>query len=276
MEYIEGDNLLMLILKNKMIPEETSKRIFLTACLGLQAIHEKGLIHRDIKMENIIILNGGLGTPPCKILDFGLAHSIKKSNMKEVRPIRNCGTPGYIAPELINSGLYGFPFDIFSLGVVLYIMLTGCFPFPGKNQNEIIEKNKMCIVNYNTKRLQCISKEAKDLMGSMIKKNPHDRLTLEKVLSHSWLSGISSEVEVPIQTTKLSIMNKGGAKNSKEEVELGGSSPKPQAFRKKNAQKNFVKGEEDSGLIFKQPSCTSFHFLIGQVSSVSSLKQKKN
>lgn len=267
MEFVEGENLLSFVLKKKIIPEEMAKRIFLTICLALQAIHAKGLVHRDIKMENILITGGALGSFPCKVLDFGLAHSIQKINSREIKPIKNCGTPGYIAPELIQTGTYDFSFDLFSLGIVLYIMLTASFPFAGKNQKEIIQRNVNCNISFFSPRTKSLSKEAKDLMASLIVKDPTTRLSLEKAINHPWLMGVGEEPEVPLQTSKLS---------TNRETDLLRTKPDPKAqnqskfLRKKSTQKTFGKQEQEPGSprFLMDRNIVSYNFLMAQGSSV--------
>jgi calcium/calmodulin-dependent protein kinase I len=268
MEYIEGENLLSYVLRKRALPEETAKRIFVTICFALQAIHSKGLIHRDIKMENILAIGEGTASPPCKILDFGLTHSIQKVNSSEIKAIKNCGTPGYIAPELIEIGLYDFAFDIFSLGIVLYIMVTACFPFAGKNQKEIIQKNLTCIVNLSSPKLSHLSKDLKELLACMIVKDPNERITMDKIMAHPWVSGIVDEAEGIHQTTKVSLLK--GIDTNKMMI---GPSSSSKVIRKKSTQKIFENpdSEPNGPKPLSEKNLITYQFLMAQGSSVRPL-----
>jgi serine/threonine protein kinase len=110
-----------------------------------------GIIHRDIKPENLIFLSET--TYELKLADFGLAEFKGEKNPLFVR----CGTPGYVAPEVLKDEPYTEKVDIFATGIILYILycyyikirLTGCTPFFGETYNEIIDKNQDGRVNYN-------------------------------------------------------------------------------------------------------------------------------
>lgn len=191
MELVEGEHMLGFLLKKKQLAIDQARRMFLAICLGTRAIHEKGMVHRDIKMENILIVGSGTGNPPCKLTDFGLAHFVDKTQSEDFKTIRNCGTPGYIAPELVLSNTYSFSYDYFSLGVVLYIMLTSCFPFAGKDQSEIVRKNVKCKLDFSSPKMIEIGADARFLISNLIVRNPANRLSIDRVISHRWLEGFS-------------------------------------------------------------------------------------
>lgn len=203
MELVEGDHMLGFLLKKKQLPEGQIKKLFYGVCLATRAIHAKGMVHRDIKMENILIVEDGTGNPPCKLTDFGLSHFVDKIQSEEFTSIKNCGTPGYIAPELVQAGNYSYSYDIFSLGVVLYIMLTSCFPFAGKDQKEIIRRNLKCKLDYASPKLLELSCEARSLISNMIVRSPTQRLPIDRVLSHNWLQGAFLWEENPSQTQAI-------------------------------------------------------------------------
>lgn len=100
-------------------------------------------MHRDIKPENILIKDEVFFD--LKLADFGLSEIMgKKENL-----FTRCGTPGYVAPEVLEDKKYDFKCDVFSCGVILYILLTGCSPFYGKNYQEILSRNRKCDVSYS-------------------------------------------------------------------------------------------------------------------------------
>ena len=94
------------------------------------------IIHRDIKLENILIDNEGV----VKIADFGISHEITPEDKKGVKGV--CGTIAYMAPEMLGGKRYDTSVDIWSAGVLLYVMIYGCLPFQGKNPPEELKKDK--------------------------------------------------------------------------------------------------------------------------------------
>lgn len=95
-----------------------------------------------------------------------------------------CGSPGYVAPEILNDLGYDCKADIFSAGIILYILLTGKFVFSGRNYKEILLKNKECLVPYPPQYWHKISSDAKDLVQKMLTKSPDNRLTALEALKH--------------------------------------------------------------------------------------------
>ena len=111
-------------------------------------MNEIGIMHRDIKPENLILKDEE--NLVLKLADFGLAEFANKSNELI---FKRCGTPGYVAPEILNDEKYNTMVDAFSAGVIFYILLTGCSVFNGKNHEEIIIKNKNCLVNWSFEKI---------------------------------------------------------------------------------------------------------------------------
>ncbi|OHT16766.1 hypothetical protein TRFO_41591 [Tritrichomonas foetus] len=131
--------------------------------------------HRDIKAENILLDSNF----HIKISDFGLSHSYQHDILKT-----QCGSPNYLAPEIINNQLYGPPVDIWSAGVLLFLASTGNFPFIGDNMPKLFRK----ILSEKVGFPDFLSLELRDLLEKMLEKNPQDRITIEQILSHKWLS----------------------------------------------------------------------------------------
>ena len=200
MEYINGGNLFSFVKKRRKLSEKISKFLFRQIILGIQHIHSKKIVHRDIKLENILIdLNNKI-----KICDFGIGIMLES----EDELIHDqCGTPMYMAPEIIlnskKGGYKGFPVDIWSAGIALYIMLSGTLPFNFKNNREKNEGDisgngislsnnnnyelQYSIINKNPKKIKKISSEARDLLNGLLNKDPTKRLTIDEILNHPWL-----------------------------------------------------------------------------------------
>ena len=211
MEYINGGNLFSLVKKRRKLPEKIAKFLFKQIILGIKHMHSKNIVHRDIKLENILIdLNNRI-----KICDFGIGVVLKD---EDELLYDQCGTPMYIAPEIIlsskNRGYRGFPVDIWAAGIALYIMLSGTLPFnirkkeaKGKNvdastsgkeledneerlKSEINRNNyelQYSIINKEPKKIEKISPEARDLLKGLLNKDPKKRLKIDEILNHPWL-----------------------------------------------------------------------------------------
>jgi serine/threonine protein kinase len=134
-EFVDGVSLEQLIKRERYLSNEAAALIYYEVCKGLQHAHEKGVIHRDMKPGNILISNQG----EVKLVDFGIATSLEHSEEGLTRDGMTLGTPSYIPPEQIdNAKTVDRRADIYSLGVVLYEMLTGKTPFPGSFTAETI------------------------------------------------------------------------------------------------------------------------------------------
>ena len=151
----------------------------------LQAVcycHSMNIVHRDLKPENILIVKRMKnGCHPIKIIDFGTA----KVFSKEKRETLLIGSAYYIAPEVLSRD-YTEKCDIWSCGVIMYILLTGRPPFSGNTDMEIMQKIKTGKYDLSKYPWGIISKEAKDLIKDLLQLNPNQRLTAEQALKHPW------------------------------------------------------------------------------------------
>ena len=178
MEYVCGD-LLGFIRKRGKLSESVSKLIFKQLIEGLKYIHKKKVVHRDIKLDNILIdLSNTI-----KICDFGVSRYYSNEELM----FEHCGTPAYICPEIFeNNGYKGTGCDIWSAGVTLYYMLGGVQPFKANTIKEL-EKN---IKKGDFKPLEEVSQEANDLIKGMLQVNPKKRFCIEDILNHPWLDKV--------------------------------------------------------------------------------------
>ena len=177
MEYISGGNLQNFVKKRRKLCEKTAKILFRQIIQGIKYIHSRGIVHRDIKLENILLdLNNII-----KICDFGVGKLIKPNTILKDQ----CGTPVYMAPEIIKGeGYHGFPVDIWSAGVALYIMLSGSLPF-NKDKDHNLE---YAILHKNIKEISDVSEEANNLLKNILEKDPNKRFTANQILEHSWMN----------------------------------------------------------------------------------------
>ena len=124
-------------------------------------LHSNNIVHRDLKPENLIFRDENLNS--LVIIDFGLS-----TTCKGIPLTTRCGSPGYVAPEILNSIGYGCKADIFSLGVIMYILLTSKFVFHAKEYPEILRRNKICKVTFPSKLWDSLSPESKSLCSAML------------------------------------------------------------------------------------------------------------
>ena len=232
MEYINGGNLFSFLKKHRKVSEKTAKLLYRQIILGIKYMHQQGIVHRDIKLENILIdLNNNI-----KICDFGIGRVLSSP---EQPLFDQCGTPMYIAPEILlcskEKGYKGFPVDIWSSGIVLYILLSGTLPFSFKNSSSSLSESnesylsddnnnntelQYSIINKEPKAIENISKEAEDLLKKILKKNPEKRITCEEILNHPWMKGISDTNKYHLFTkAEINVLSKTYVDYRKDENE---------------------------------------------------------
>ena len=178
MEYVRGIGLTNhLVARNmKRLQEPEACTIFSQVVSALKYCHERNIVHRDIKLENIQLdLHCNV-----KLIDFGFA-TCMPSNKKS---LIFCGSPSYMAPEIINKTEYlGPPVDIWACGIVLFLLVTGEFPFKGNTEKRVfdrIKKGKFDIPNY-------VSRLCTDLILRILNPVPGERLSAAQVLDHAWV-----------------------------------------------------------------------------------------
>lgn len=136
MEYASGGDLLQKMKKEGRLTEKYARSIFIQLLRGLKHTHYHKILHRDIKLDNVLLSEID-GDVKAKICDFGVSRFIKEGDVIN----EQCGTPAYIAPEIINkNGYSGFSADIWSLGVLLYAMVLGAMPFKSQNIDGLHKK----------------------------------------------------------------------------------------------------------------------------------------
>ena len=177
LEYINGINLLEIIKNEKLhyLAESRAKKIFLKVVLGICHCHKINIYHRDIKLENILVLKDD----SIKIIDFGFGIICKEDSYQKLF----CGTKSYMPPEIVKKEKYIASYsDIWSLGVLFYAMLFGVFPFKGKDEDELFEKIKEAKVSFP--EYNPISDKTKELFGKIFKVIPSERISLDDMVNY--------------------------------------------------------------------------------------------
>ena len=180
MELCAGGDLLNYVRKRRKLKEDSAKFVFRQVVEGLQYCHSKGIVHRDMKLDNLLLDESGT----VKICDFGVSRQLTSSH--EIMT-EQCGTPAYIAPEILkDKGYRGFGVDIWSLGVCLYALLYGTVPFKANNMSELhqlILKAKYSLKNEKAE----ITDDAKSLIKALLEPEPSKRITMEQIKQHPLL-----------------------------------------------------------------------------------------
>ena len=176
------DKIIEHIQAKDMYTEKDAANIFLQMMSAVEYCHNNGICHRDLKPENLLYLNeGSEAKNPIRVIDFGLSQVISPNTKLKTK----VGTAYYVAPEILK-GSYTEKCDIWSAGVILYILLSGSPPFNGPNDNAIYKKIATMKFDYPEKKWMNISKEAKDLINHMIAPE-NERYNAKQVLAHPWL-----------------------------------------------------------------------------------------
>ena len=181
MEYLKGYDLYKIISLKKYtgFDEKDMCEIIQQLLKALTFIHSQSIIHRDIKPENILFANKR-NYSTLKLIDFGLATYSKKDT-------KSVGTPYYMSPEMIDG--HSVPqSDIWSVGIIVYLMLTGKYAFEAKNGENLYEKIKNNEIDMEPLNESECSEEAKDFIVKCLKKNYQERMTTSQCLDHAWIT----------------------------------------------------------------------------------------
>ncbi|XP_041861171.1 myosin light chain kinase 2, skeletal/cardiac muscle [Melanotaenia boesemani] len=183
MEYVEGGELFDRIIDENYNLTELDTVLFIRQiCEGLQYMHKMYILHLDLKPENILCVSRA--TNKIKIIDFGLARRYKPREKLRV----NFGTPEFLAPEVINYEFVSFPTDMWSLGVITYMLLSGLSPFLGDDDNETLNNILACQWSFEEEEFTDTSDEAKDFITRLLVKSKSWRMSATESLKHPWLS----------------------------------------------------------------------------------------
>uniref|UniRef100_A0A8C2FBI5 Protein kinase C n=1 Tax=Cyprinus carpio TaxID=7962 RepID=A0A8C2FBI5_CYPCA len=165
MEFVNGGDLMFHIQKSRKFEENRARFYTAEITSALIFLHSKGIIYRDLKLDNVLLDKDG----HCKLADFGMC---KESMFEGVVTGTFCGTPDYIAPEILQEMLYGPSVDWWALGVLLYEMLSGHAPFEAENEDDLFES----ILTEEIIYASWLSTDAVDILKGFLTKNPSRRL----------------------------------------------------------------------------------------------------
>jgi len=186
LELAEGGELFDFLKFTGAFDESVARTFFHQLVDGLKSCHENGIAHRDLKPDNLLLDSQFT----LKIADFGLAHM----SSGEKRHVMNteCGTRGYMAPEILEGQGYGYEADIFAAGVILFIMLAGFPPFQFATRQDWwfskLQEGKHALFWKAHCRQATFSEEAKDFINRILEPDPTQRITIDQILEHEWFT----------------------------------------------------------------------------------------
>ncbi|EOY24613.1 Phosphoenolpyruvate carboxylase-related kinase 1 isoform 1 [Theobroma cacao] len=208
MELCAGGELFHRLEKYGSFSEFEARVLFKHLMEVVKYCHDNGIVHRDLKPENILLATKS-SSSPIKLADFGLATYIKQGQSLH----GTVGSPFYIAPEVLAGG-YNQAADVWSAGVILYILLSGMPPFGGKTKSKIFDAVRAAELRFPTDPWDHISVSARDLITRMLCVDPSKRLTAAKVLAHPWVEDCREVAEEALKHDNLDC----------RELEVGGGS----------------------------------------------------
>jgi len=196
MELVNGGELFYKIVEKGNYSEKEAAKIVTQMIQGVEYLHGKGIAHRDLKPENLLCASDTRDEfKPFRVViaDFGLSKAFDSGQALET----SCGTPDYVAPEVITAeGSYDKSVDMWSCGVITYVLLCGFSPFLSSNQTGLFEKIMKAEYDFPDPEWTHISDNAKDFIRKLLVKDRKIRYTAEQCLQHPWLNGESGSGEL--------------------------------------------------------------------------------
>lgn len=183
MELVTGGELFDRIVEKGSYTEQDASKLIRQVLEAVFFMHEKGVVHRDLKPENLLYYCPAEDSK-IMISDFGLSKTEGSGTMATA-----CGTPGYVAPEVLAQKPYGKEVDIWSIGVIAYILLCGYPPFYDENDSELFRQILKAEYEFDSPYWDEISESAKDFIRNLMCKDADKRLTCKQALAHPWICG---------------------------------------------------------------------------------------
>ncbi|XP_063305487.1 death-associated protein kinase 2 isoform X1 [Pelobates fuscus] len=223
LELVSGGELFDFLAQKESLSEEEATRFIKQILGGVNYLHTRKIAHFDLKPENIMLLDKSIPVPHIKLIDFGLAHKIEDG--VEFKNI--FGTPEFVAPEIVNYEPLGLAADMWSIGVITYILLSGASPFLGENKQETLSNITAVNYEFDEEFFSHTSDLAKDFISKLLVQDTRKRLSIQDALSHVWIMTLQSKEENKIHDTKRTDMRRLKAKRLKEYTMKSHSSMPP-------------------------------------------------
>jgi len=185
LELMSNSNLYDEIVERDMLTEQEASLVLEQVFEGVAFIHDQNIVHRDLKLENILLKTKG-DLSCVKIADFGLSKNIGDSAPKTA-----VGTPFYVAPDLLiamdDDSAYTQKIDMWAMGVLMFIILSGRLPFTGEDDEDLYENILEAKIILKSPQFDTVSKEAKHLIFHLLPQDPNDRLSAKQALQHEFI-----------------------------------------------------------------------------------------
>lgn len=205
LEYCDGGDLAAYIHKHGKVSEAVARHFMRQLAAGLQVLQEKHLIHRDLKPQNLLVSTNEV-TPVLKIGDFGFARSLTPQDLADTL----CGSPLYMAPEIIQNHKYDAKADLWSVGAILFQLVTGKPPFDGSNQLQLFQNILTSTeLRFPPGAIEELHPDCVDLCRCLLRQNPVERITFKEFFNHRFLGELRQTVDAEqgsvVPETKLMV-----------------------------------------------------------------------
>ncbi|XP_053169747.1 calcium/calmodulin-dependent protein kinase type 1D [Scomber japonicus] len=184
MQLVSGGELFDRIVEKGFYTEKDASTLIRQVLDAVNYLHKMGIVHRDLKPENLLYFNPQ-DESKIMISDFGLSKMEGSGDVMSTA----CGTPGYVAPEVLAQKPYSKAVDCWSIGVIAYILLCGYPPFYDENDSKLFEQILKADYEFDAPYWDDISDSAKDFISSLMEKDPSKRFTCDQALRHPWIAG---------------------------------------------------------------------------------------
>ncbi|XP_029909450.1 death-associated protein kinase 2 [Myripristis murdjan] len=200
LELVSGGELFDFLAQKESLSEEEATQFIKQILAGVQYLHSKRIAHFDLKPENIMLLDKNVPLPRIKLIDFGLAHKIEAgADFKNI-----FGTPEFVAPEIVNYEPLGLEADMWSIGVITYILLSGASPFLGDTKQETLGNISAMNYEFDEEFFSSTSELAKSFIRQLLEKDTRKRLTIQDALNHPWIKPLNPRQAM---VKRLSVVN---------------------------------------------------------------------
>ncbi|XP_043372629.1 serine/threonine-protein kinase 33 isoform X2 [Dermochelys coriacea] len=206
MELCEDGELREFLHRKGQFTENETRHIIQSLASAIVYLHKKDIVHRDLKLENILVKSSETDEENemklhIKVTDFGLA--VQKAGGSESMFQSTCGTPTYMAPEVLSAHDYSQQCDVWSIGVIMYMLLCGDPPFIASSEENLFELIKKGELHFNNPIWQTVSEAAKHVLQLLLRVDPAHRITANELLDNLWITGETHIVQRPFNVLEL-------------------------------------------------------------------------
>jgi len=185
-ELVKDGDLFEYIVNREFLEEYETSFIMKQLFVAINYLHSVGIIHRDLKPENIMITLSEKKdkVKEVKIIDFGFAQFVTPGVVLK----ETCGTPNYVAPDVLKGNGYDKRADVWSLGIIMFLMLRGRLPFDSHNVDDILKNTLKMSLPLDEEHWDNVSPDARDLVTKLLDRDMNSRITIQDALNHPWIT----------------------------------------------------------------------------------------